>query len=358
MLSEQELDRLAAIQQAVADQRDGIADPIDHRTYINDVGWLLDHIEAQEEALGHARETARLLIRATEQLEQTQAEAAVLRQALGEIVEATEWRWHRGDVSQLQADIKELVPPALPGTAGQALLDELTRLRGEVARLAPFRGVGAPTHDVDRFYLDEPVPDELTCLRAVAEAAEIALVECQGHLRQVQAEIAAMRLLPDDPALMEQLAGLEHERWSGWMKYQAEHCYLAGIERYDRHRSGEAFVTRWQRLAKTLYENLTEQEKESDRIEVRKTLAVLTAALSGTAGQALLEELARLQAVAEAALECRQVQEERTSQQIYWFEAEGESLPSAAVDAYLQRRGDKQDALDGALKAAGYPKEE
>ena len=45
------------------------------------IGTLLDHIEAQEEALGHARETARLLIRATEQLEQAQVEVAVLRLA-------------------------------------------------------------------------------------------------------------------------------------------------------------------------------------------------------------------------------------------------------------------------------------
>ena len=167
-----------------------------------------------------------------------------------------------------------------------------------------------------------------------------------------------MRLLPDDPALMEQLAGLEHERWSGWMKYQAEHCYLAGIERYDRHRSGEAFVTRWQRLAKTPYENLTEQEKESDRIEVRKTLAVLTAALSGTAGRALLDRLAALEAVAEVAEQYRQVERERENGQIYWFEDEdGQSLPGDVVDAYLQRRGDRQDYLDAALQAAGYLKE-
>ena len=179
MLSEQEL---ATLHDEWVEYR--YVDPISVVSKAHqDIHSLLDHIEAQEEALGHARETARLLIRATEQLEQAQAEAA------------------------------------------------------------------------------------------------------------------AMRLLPDDPALMEQLAGLEHERWSGWMKYQAEHCYLAGIERYDRHRSGEAFVTRWQRLAKTPYENLTEQEKESDRIEVRKTLAVLTAALSGTAGQVPLDALAALELV-------------------------------------------------------------
>lgn len=79
----------------------------------------------------------------------------------------------------------------------------------------------------------------------------------------------------DNEKILEELSAIEHERWSGWMEYQAKHCKLIGIPGLDTHRSGELFVDRWTRQANTNYEDLTEVEKESDRIEARKGLAVM-----------------------------------------------------------------------------------
>lgn len=70
----------------------------------------------------------------------------------------------------------------------------------------------------------------------------------------------------DDPALLERLADAEHERWSGWMIYQET---AAPVKRAD-----------WPRKATTKYGGLTEAEKESDRIEARKTLAIIRTALA------------------------------------------------------------------------------
>jgi hypothetical protein len=72
--------------------------------------------------------------------------------------------------------------------------------------------------------------------------------------------------------LIERLADLEHERWSKWMTY----LFTKGYSRDDG-----AFVIDpesvdwWQHLIDTPYAELTERSKESDRVEVRKTLAVI-----------------------------------------------------------------------------------
>ena len=70
----------------------------------------------------------------------------------------------------------------------------------------------------------------------------------------------------DDPELLERLADLEHERWSGWMLYQLENLTPENL-------------VRWKRQMVTPYAQLSEREKESDRKEARKSLAVVKAAL-------------------------------------------------------------------------------
>ena len=90
-------------------------------------------------------------------------------------------------------------------------------------------------------------------------------------------ENVRLRIVLDSPELLERLAALEHERWAGWMLYQAEKVEV--VDMGLRHPSGESYTGRWLRLVHTPYDRLTEQEKESDRIEVRKTLAVLRDAL-------------------------------------------------------------------------------
>ena len=65
-----------------------------------------------------------------------------------------------------------------------------------------------------------------------------------------------------DEDTFEQLAALEHDRWSGWMKYMFANLTLANL-------------TRWLRQMETHYSDLSEAEKESDRKEVWRTLEIL-----------------------------------------------------------------------------------
>ena len=77
------------------------------------------------------------------------------------------------------------------------------------------------------------------------------------------------------PEMMETLAAIEHERWSGWMKYLFSQCDI------DRE-TGKLIIPtwaceRWGEKIETPYAKLSEAERESDRAEVRKTLAALAA---------------------------------------------------------------------------------
>lgn len=77
----------------------------------------------------------------------------------------------------------------------------------------------------------------------------------------------------------EALAEYAHEAWSGWMKY-----LFGKTETSERFFSGEIVVViprwavdRWQRQMNTPYADLPESEKESDRAEADKMLAILAA---------------------------------------------------------------------------------
>ena len=70
----------------------------------------------------------------------------------------------------------------------------------------------------------------------------------------------------------EQLADLCHEQWSGWMKY----LFSKGTFNEDGSWTMPAWaVERWQRQIATCYFNLSEDEKESDRVEADKFLALI-----------------------------------------------------------------------------------
>lgn len=66
----------------------------------------------------------------------------------------------------------------------------------------------------------------------------------------------------------EQMADLEHERWSKWQKYM--HSKILPSEHDAIMQIGTEFIERWERQIATPYSELSEKEKESDRIEVRK----------------------------------------------------------------------------------------
>jgi len=77
--------------------------------------------------------------------------------------------------------------------------------------------------------------------------------------------------------LIEQLANVEHERWSHWQRYLHSKC--------ERVRDGSLvipadLVTRWEAQMNTPYSELSETEKESDREQVRRYLPIITNALN------------------------------------------------------------------------------
>jgi len=80
----------------------------------------------------------------------------------------------------------------------------------------------------------------------------------------------------ENPELVERLAAIEHERWSVRMRHLFSKCGIShfrnGVESLEIPAwAGE----QWKRQMNTPYADLTEAEKESDRVEVRKTLACL-----------------------------------------------------------------------------------
>jgi hypothetical protein len=77
--------------------------------------------------------------------------------------------------------------------------------------------------------------------------------------------------------LVDELAAFEHERWSHWQRYM----HGKGVVQPDGSLLLPAsLVKRWADQIQTDYAALTEQEKESDREQVRKYLPVIAAALS------------------------------------------------------------------------------
>lgn len=80
----------------------------------------------------------------------------------------------------------------------------------------------------------------------------------------------------------EALADYAHAAWSGWMAYM--------FSKAEPNEDGTwtmpaEFVERWQRQMNTLYPDLPEHEKVSDRVEAERILEVLARAEAETAGE-------------------------------------------------------------------------
>ena len=72
--------------------------------------------------------------------------------------------------------------------------------------------------------------------------------------------------------LIERLAGKAHESWSRWMAYLFSKCMMLA--------DGSAqippeLVLRWKKQTYTNYEHLSEQEKQSDREEVKRIMPII-----------------------------------------------------------------------------------
>ncbi|WP_158818503.1 hypothetical protein [Methylocapsa sp. S129] len=73
-------------------------------------------------------------------------------------------------------------------------------------------------------------------------------------------------------SLVEEFAALEHQRWAHWQKYVHDN----GQRQPDGSIVLPAdLVVRWERQINTQYADLTAEEKESDREQVRKYLPLL-----------------------------------------------------------------------------------
>ena len=71
--------------------------------------------------------------------------------------------------------------------------------------------------------------------------------------------------------MKEELADLQHQIWSQWMRYLLSHCRTEdGNKIIDKED-----VRKWHRLAYTSYNGLTEEEKESSRTDALKVMTIL-----------------------------------------------------------------------------------
>lgn len=72
--------------------------------------------------------------------------------------------------------------------------------------------------------------------------------------------------------IRERFAALAHEQWAGWMQFL--------FEKTTPNNDGSVnlpqwAVERWTRQMNTPYDNLPEEEKDSDRIEAEKVMATI-----------------------------------------------------------------------------------
>lgn len=77
--------------------------------------------------------------------------------------------------------------------------------------------------------------------------------------------------------LLEQLSAVEHDRWSHWQRYMHDKA----TQQPDGSLTIPAdLVKRWEEQMNKQYENLSEDEKQSDREQVRKYLPLIFSALA------------------------------------------------------------------------------
>lgn len=104
------------------------------------------------------------------------------------------------------------------------------------------------------------------------------IVALRSEVSSLRAAVKEARAFDADT--IEGMAAIEHERWAGWMRYLFSKC--GSVWHKDGGTTGEQAiplwaVENWTRQMNTPYADLTEKEKESDRVEVRKTIAYLQA---------------------------------------------------------------------------------
>lgn len=92
------------------------------------------------------------------------------------------------------------------------------------------------------------------------------------------------------PDIREQLAAIEHERWSDWQTW-VHKVINEGVEGTTL----EQFMERWERQINTPYAELSEAEKNSDREQVDRYLPLISQTVSSAEKAARIDELERLE---------------------------------------------------------------
>lgn len=80
-------------------------------------------------------------------------------------------------------------------------------------------------------------------------------------------------------SILEQLAAQEHQRWAHWQSYLHSVCTK---DPDGSLRIPPKLVDKWEHQIYTKYNDLSDSEKESDREQVRKYLALIIKVLAGS----------------------------------------------------------------------------
>jgi hypothetical protein len=103
------------------------------------------------------------------------------------------------------------------------------------------------------------------------------LVDAQTAIHDLERQVAGVKSVETvaNKDVRELLAAYAHEAWSGWMKYLWNKC--DDIDAEGTIRIPNWAVARWDRQMNTPYADLPESEKQSDRDEADRMLAIVEA---------------------------------------------------------------------------------
>jgi hypothetical protein len=87
--------------------------------------------------------------------------------------------------------------------------------------------------------------------------------------------------------LREELAALCHEQWSGWMRFLFQKSTPDG---HGKEIIPQWAVERWMRQMNTPYQKLSDEEKESDRKEADRVLALVAPGIARLEARLALAE--------------------------------------------------------------------